>query len=397
MSNRAGKGDSGSGPRDGSRHNQGRGPNSGSVRKRGEHGEAEAPPWRFTESHPPELAPGTLDAAAILKSVNETLLPVVEKELEEAAEKLGTALAGKETEADLAAAFRAELMRRVLPQFAEAVRKGVLESIRTRQMHLAQLAVLHRQALDAKTMEVVLTRLDHEATKAGLQIVDDIGDQSLFNVVEGRPGVMKRGPVTFELVAPAYVDKESGKLVERGWLRAVAETPPPKPRKMTPGQKRRSTHAEAGEKQKKGISERPGDYPRKRKTHRGQAPGIQQDPGNPPGRETGKRDRGVDGNGKGEAGRIAGPGGGIPRSQARRSVDRSRQRPRDRQSEQRITSPRSEENSDRQVPREESRGGTGAPAGSQDMTTGGRARKKTSHRQFLWAAAGKRMNQRETR
>ncbi|MGW0553914.1 hypothetical protein ACWDZ6_06895 [Streptomyces sp. NPDC002926] len=222
MSNPAGKGDSGSGARDGSRQNRGRGRNSGSVRSRGEGRAAKAAPWRFTESHLPEFTPGTLDAAAILKSVTELLLPVVEKELEEATEKLGAALADKETEADLVSAFRTELMRRVLPQFTEAVRKGVLESIRTRQMHLAQLAVLHRQVLDAKTLKVVLTRLDHEAAQAGLQIVGDAGDQSLFNVVEDQPGVMTRGPVTFELVAPAYVDKESGKLVERGWLRAVA-------------------------------------------------------------------------------------------------------------------------------------------------------------------------------
>ncbi|WP_406309426.1 hypothetical protein [Streptomyces sp. NBC_00623] len=154
---------------------------------------------------------------------------MVERELEEATEKLGAALADKEIDADLVSAFRAELMRRVLPQFTDAVRKGVLESIRTRQMHLAQLAVLHRQALDAKTLKVVLSRLDHEAAKAGLQIVGDTGDQSLFNVVEDQPGVMKTGPVTFEVVAPAYVDTESGKLVERGWLRAVAEHEAPAP------------------------------------------------------------------------------------------------------------------------------------------------------------------------
>ncbi|WP_030809369.1 hypothetical protein [Streptomyces sp. NRRL F-2799] len=192
----------------------------------------------------PGFIPGSLDAAAILKSVNETLLLVVETELEQATERLGAALADKETEADLVSVFRAELMRRVLPQFTEAVRSGVLESIRTRQMHLAQLAVLHRQTLDAKSLQVVVTRLDHLAAKAGLQIVGDSGDQSLFNVVEDPPGVMKKGPVTLELVAPAYVDKESGKLVERGWLRAVAKVPP---EEMTRRQRRRAAHAE-GEK-----------------------------------------------------------------------------------------------------------------------------------------------------
>ncbi|WP_344599880.1 hypothetical protein [Streptomyces glaucus] len=243
------------------------------MRSRGERRAAEAAPWRFTDSGLPEFAPGALDAAAILKSVNEKLLPVVEKELEEATEKLVAALADKETEADLVSVLRAELMRRVLPQFTEAVRKGVMESIRTRQMHLAQLAVLHRQALDAKTLQVVLTRLDHEAAKAGLQIIGDTGDQSLFNVVEDQPGVMKAGPVTLELVAPAYVDKESGKLVERGWLRAVAEAPFSQANKMKPGQKRRANHAEADKKQlKKGAPAQPG----RKKHHRGQDPEKQQ-------------------------------------------------------------------------------------------------------------------------
>ncbi|MEE1941967.1 hypothetical protein V1L54_21615 [Streptomyces sp. TRM 70361] len=395
MSNRAGKKDSFPGPRDDAQQNQEHESTDGSVRSLGKARAAEKKPWRHADSGIPEFTPGTLDAAAILKSVNETLLPVVEKELEEAAEKLGAALAGKEADADLASAFRAELMRRVLPQFTEAVRKGVLESIRTRQMHLAQLAVLHRQALEAKTMKVVLTRLGHEATKAGLQIVDETGDQTLFNVVEEHPGVMRQGPVTFELAAPAYVDKESGKLVERGWLRAVAAEPFPRPRKMTPGQKRRSTHTEADKKPKKGLSEKPGDSLPKKKVHRGQAPGVQQVPENLPVRETGKRDRGADGNRKSEASRIAEPAGATPRS--KKSVDRPRQRSRDRQSEQRITSPRSEESSDRQVPQDESRGGTGSPTGSQDMPTGGRTQKKTSYRQLLWAAAGKQTNQRDTR
>ncbi|MGA5121748.1 hypothetical protein ACPCAG_00230 [Streptomyces pseudogriseolus] len=235
------------------------------MRKRGELRAAEAAPWRYTKSQLPELTPGTLDAATLLKSVNDALLPLVQKELEEATEKLSAVLTDKETEADFVAVLRAELMRRVLPQFTEAVRKGVLESIRTRQMHLAQLAVLHRQALDAKTLKVVLTRLEDETAKAGLRIVGDTGDQALFNVVEDQPGVMKRGPVTFELVAPAYVDAESGKLVERGWLRAVAKVPRGD---MTPGQRHRATHAQADRKQ----PEKKAPAQRKKKFHRGQDP-----------------------------------------------------------------------------------------------------------------------------
>lgn len=263
MSKAVGKGNSGSGSRDRSPQSGGRGPNRGSVRKRGELRAAEAAPWRYTKSRLPEFTPGALDAATLLKSVNDALLPLVKKELEEATERLGAVLADKKTEDDLVAVLRAELMRRVLPQFTEAVRKGVLESIRTRQMHLAQLALLHRQALDAKTLKVVLTRLEDETAKAGLRIVGDTGDQSLFNVVEEQPGVMKRGPVTFELVAPAYVDKESGKLVERGWLRAVAKV---SRGDMTPGQRRRATHAQTDKKQ----PEKKAPVQRNRKPHRGQ-------------------------------------------------------------------------------------------------------------------------------
>ncbi|MGF1425615.1 hypothetical protein [Kitasatospora sp. LaBMicrA B282] len=260
------------------------------MRNRGERRAAAAAPWRFIESHLPEFTPGTLDAAAILKSVNETLLPVVEKELEEATKRLGLALADKETEADLVSVFRVELMRRVLPQFTEAVRKGVLESIRTRQMHLAQLAVLHRQALEAKTLQVVLTRLDHEAARAGLRIVGDTGEQSLFNVVEDQPGAMKSGPVTFELVAPAYVDKESGKLVERGWLRAVAMVAPEETARQ---QRRGTTHGEAG-RRRRPEKEAPAQQERK-KHDRGQDPEGQQRRGN--GQRNGAPRGGPGGNG----------------------------------------------------------------------------------------------------
>ncbi|MFC8833152.1 hypothetical protein ACFT8V_08115 [Streptomyces griseoincarnatus] len=262
MSSRAGRGDSGPGPRNNAQQNKKQASTDGSVRSLGEARAAERRPWRHADSVP-EFTPGTLDAAAILKSVSETLLPVVEKELEAATERLGAALADKETEADLVAAFRSELMRRVLPQFTEAVRRGVLEGIRTRQMHLAQLAVVHRQALEAKSLTAVLTRLDHEAAKAGLQIIDDADERSLFNVVDDLPAVMREDKVTYELVVPAYVDKESGKLVERGWLRAVAKVPPAE---MTPGQRRRATHTRAEKKQ----PEKKAPVQRKKRLHRGQ-------------------------------------------------------------------------------------------------------------------------------
>ncbi|WCN04305.1 hypothetical protein [Streptomyces sp. M92] len=272
MSNKAGKSDSGSSQRDEAKQTKRHESTDGSVRSLGEARAAKKRPWRHADSGIPEFTPGTLDAAAILKSVNETLLPVVDMELEEAARSLVAALDGKETDAELVSAFRSELMRRVLPQFTEAVRKGVLEGMHTRQMHLAQMAVLHRQALEAKNLTAALRRIDHEVAKAGLRIVSETEDLSLFNVVEDEPTVVEREPVAFELMVPAYVDKESGKLVERGWLRTVAEAPIQKPRKMTPGQKRRANHAEAGRQSQRDAPAKP----ERKKHHRGQDPDKQQ-------------------------------------------------------------------------------------------------------------------------
>ncbi|MFD3733265.1 hypothetical protein [Streptomyces sp. NPDC058632] len=360
---------------------------------------ADMQPWKFAASDIPKISVGALDAPAILKSINEALLPVVEEELERVAETLGALLEAKGAEGDPADAIRTELMRRVLPQISDSVRSGVMEGVRTRQMHLAQLAAIHRQTLESKSLRLVLARIDHELSRAGLEVVGKADDHSRFNVVEDPPGVMSCGSVVYEVAAPAYVDIESGKVVERGWLRAVPKDPLPVPatEKVKPGQKRRATHAETGKKQKKDLSGGPGDSPHKKKVHRGQMPGVQQEPGDALVREIDKSDRGTDGNGNVEDGQVAEPASASYRSPARKSVDLSRQRSRGEQSERRIMSPRSEGNSDRRVPKEESRDGAWSPTGSQDMTTGGRVQKKTSYKQSLRAAASKQMKQRDTR
>jgi hypothetical protein len=353
-------------------------------------------PWKFAASDIPKITAGALDAAAILKSINEALLPAVEEELERVAETLGVLIEGKGAEGDPVGVIRAELMRRVLPQISDSVRSGVMEGMRSRQMHLAQLATIHRQTLESKSLRVVLARIDHELSRAGLEIVRKAGDHSQFNVVEDPPGAMSCGPVAYEVAAPAYVDRESGKLVERGWLRAVPKNslPVSVAEKMKPGQKRRATHAETGEKRNKDLNVSPGDSPHKKNAHRGQTPDVQQDPRDSSVREIGKRDRGTDGGGNFEDSQVAETASASHRSQVKKAVDSSRQRPRGKQSE---PSPRSEESSDRQVPEKGSRGGSWSPTGSEDMTTGGRAQKKMSYRQSLRAAASKQMNQRGTR
>lgn len=357
-------------------------------------------PWKFSASDIPKISAGALDAPAILKSINEALLPAVEKELECVAEALGALFEGKKAEeGDPVGAVRAELLRRILPQISDSVRSGVMEGMRTRQMHLAQLAAIHRQTLESKSLRVVLARIDHELSRAGLEIVGKAGDHSQFNVVEDPPGAMSSGPVAYEVAAPAYVDRESGKLVERGWLRAIPKNslPVPAAEKMKPGQKRRATHTETGEKQKKGLDGGPGGSPHKKKNHRGQAPGVQQELMDSPVRDIGRPDRGADDCRNFEDSQVAEAASASRHSQVKKAVDPSRQRPGGKQSEQRTMSPRSEESSDQCVPEEGSRGDSWSPTVSQDMAMGARAQKKMSYRQSLRAAASKRMNQRGTR
>ncbi|WP_166028514.1 hypothetical protein [Streptomyces chilikensis] len=302
--------------------------------------------------------------------MNEALLPVVEKGLEEAAERLGAALTDKGTETDLVSVLQAELMRRVLPQFSEAVRAGVLEGIRTRQMHLAQLAVLHRQALEAKSMQAVLTRLDHEVAKAGLQIVGDSGDQSLFNIVEEQPGVMKRGPVVLEVITPAYVDRESGRLVERGWLRATPKKPSTTVAadRAEPGRKHKAAHTNAHKKQYSEAKEGDGDSPPRKKAHRGQGPR------------------------RPWAGKAAQPHA-VGGSEAVKSVEELPERPGEQEPEQGRTSRRSTAGGGQPARTDGSRG----DAESQRGTPNGRAQQELGFKQTLRAGAYRQRDRKGTR
>ncbi len=359
---------------------------------------ADMQPWKFTASGIPKIAEGALDAPAILKSVNETLLPVVKEELERVADTLGASLEDRGVGEDPVGAIRAELMRRVLPQISDSVRSGVMEGMRTRQMHLAQLAAIHRQTFESQSLRVVLSRIDHELSRAGLRIIEKADDHSQFNVVEDPPGAMSYGPVVYEVAAPAYVDGESGKLVERGWLRAVPKNPwsSSESEKVKPGRKRRATHTEAGKRQKKGSDGGSGDSSHK-KTHRGQLPGMQQESGKSPVMGGGERDRSAGDGENVEDSRTVKPTSAHHRSQVKESVDPSRRRSRGEQSERRTMPPSSKESRDRQTSDEESRGGVGSTASSQDVTADARVQKKTSYKQSLRDAASKRMNQRGAR
>ncbi|MEU9377836.1 hypothetical protein AB0D94_29310 [Streptomyces sp. NPDC048255] len=232
------------------------------------------------DSRTPQIAPGTLDAATLLGAVTDALRPVLEQRLSEMADSLATVL-GDAQGPDAANVLRAELLKRVLPQFTEAVRGAVVEGIRTRQMHLAQLAVIDRTAHQADSLRALCARIDGEISRAGLVRVTEPGDLSLFNLVDA--DALRQGadePPVYSVVAPAYTDRESGKPVERGWL-SVAYEPPAPPAAastLTPGQKRRQ-HKERPMKQS------PAPEQLSTQPFSGRVPGVAHADGTPPGQQ----------------------------------------------------------------------------------------------------------------
>jgi hypothetical protein len=147
-------------------------------------------------SHP-DCEPGTFDAAALLKSV----LAAVEPRLEEGLQRLEQNLSTGQGAAGDQPALQQDNLRVVGRQIAEALRAGVIEGMRTRERHLAQLVVIDRAAAQSKVLSQLHLRLFNLADGTGAEPVEEtVAD-------------------AFELVTPAYVDADSGRVIERGWAR----------------------------------------------------------------------------------------------------------------------------------------------------------------------------------
>jgi hypothetical protein len=202
----------------------------------------------------PKVEPETYDAAALLQSV----LGAVEPKLEEGLKELAEAITpGTESEA-------ARAIRAVGRHLAEALRAGVVEGMQVRQRHLAQLAVIDRAAAQARNLSGLQGRISAEIEHAGLRRVCELEDLSPFNLASTSEDSLQ-GEATFELVTPAYVEADSGRVVERGWIK-VAE-PAPAPAGKTHGRvsrehrdKRHNTEEEAPPSTPENLPE-PGDQP----------------------------------------------------------------------------------------------------------------------------------------
>ncbi|MFG2091784.1 hypothetical protein [Spirillospora sp. NPDC048824] len=168
----------------------------------------------------PKVEPETYDAAALLKSVLAAVEPKLDERLAALAE--ATVPSAGDLKADTETARAVHAFGR---QITEALRAGIVDGMRVRERHLAQLAVIDRAAAQANSLSSLQARISAEMEHAGLRRVSDLADLSPFNLATA-PGASlpsADSPEDYELVTPAYIEADSGRVVERGWIK-VAET-----------------------------------------------------------------------------------------------------------------------------------------------------------------------------
>ncbi|MET7897024.1 hypothetical protein [Streptomyces mirabilis] len=176
---------------------------------------------RIGEGHP-HCEAGTFDAAALLASVLAFVEPRITAGLH--------ALQGAAADADGSTEAVAQAIRTVGRQLADAVRAGVVEGMRSRDRHLAQLAVIDRAAAQAGALAELQERIDRELALAGVRRISEATDLAAFNLA-GASGTSDGSLPgdAYELISPAYVDAETGRMIERGWIRPLPAGPAPAP------------------------------------------------------------------------------------------------------------------------------------------------------------------------
>ncbi|MEU6655881.1 hypothetical protein ABZ904_42630 [Streptomyces sp. NPDC046900] len=174
------------------------------------------------EGHP-HCEAGTFDAATLLASVLASVEPRITEGLH--------SLQGAAAEAGDGAETVAQAIRSVGRQLADAVRAGVIEGMRSRDRHLAQLAVIDRAAAQASALAELQERIDRELALVGVRRISELSDLAAFNLADasGTPDGSPLSGDAYELVSPAYVDAETGRMIERGWIRSLPAGPAPAP------------------------------------------------------------------------------------------------------------------------------------------------------------------------
>ncbi|MGW8986430.1 hypothetical protein ACWGQ9_27725 [Streptomyces parvus] len=99
----------------------------------------------------------------------------------------------------------------------EALRTAVLNATRVHEEHLAQLALIDRTAQTVRDLPAVQLRIDAELRRSGLSRVTS-PDPEVFNLVNPAE---HEDSVSYTVVAPAYVDSRTGRIVQRGEMRRI--------------------------------------------------------------------------------------------------------------------------------------------------------------------------------
>ncbi|MFF1357379.1 hypothetical protein [Streptomyces sp. NPDC058297] len=97
----------------------------------------------------------------------------------------------------------------------EALRTAVLNATRVREEHLSQLALIDRTAQTADDLSAVRLRIDEEMRRSGLTRLPQ-GDPDAFNLANPTE---HQGSTAYEVLAPAYADSHTGRIVQRGEMR----------------------------------------------------------------------------------------------------------------------------------------------------------------------------------
>ncbi|WP_143662093.1 hypothetical protein [Streptomyces glaucescens] len=103
----------------------------------------------------------------------------------------------------------------------EALRTAVLNATRVHEEHLAQLALIDRTAQTADDISAVRLRVEQEMRRSGLTRITT-PDPDAFNLTNPAEHV---GSTAFEVLAPAYADSRSGRIIQRGEMRRVPSEP----------------------------------------------------------------------------------------------------------------------------------------------------------------------------
>jgi hypothetical protein len=99
----------------------------------------------------------------------------------------------------------------------EALRTAVLNATRVHEEHLAQLALIDRTAQMSQDIAAVRLRVEEEMRRSGITRITKPDPES-FNLVNPAEHA---GSSVYEVLAPAYADSRTGRIIQRGEMKRL--------------------------------------------------------------------------------------------------------------------------------------------------------------------------------